>query len=379
MGGRLPEAPRGTGTSSSASLVHEEEAFRRTLRAGTALLEEELARGQSNAGRSRRLPPARHLRLPDRPDRRRSLGSGAFAVDRAGFDEAMDEQRRRAREAGRAGALTADEVAAAWSEISVRVRPDRVPRVRRNCRRGACPRRPAELGRPLVRQCRRRAGAPRASAWSTSSSTGHPSTPRVGARSVTPGRSPRRRDRSGSSTPPRRSKASPGTSATSSRGRSRPARRLAAAIDRERREAIRRNHTGTHLLHWALRQVLGDHVQPAGVARRLRTGSASTSATSGDVAGGDRRGRGPRQRRGAPQRAGPCLRDDAAARPRSRARWPSSVSKYGDVVRVVEAGHDSVELCGGTHVARARDDRTAAGRVGGLDRLEHAPDRGGDR
>ena len=65
----------------------------------------------------------------------------------------------------------------------------------------------------------------------------------------------------------------------------RPARRRSAKIDAERRRAIRRNHTATHLLHRALRMVLGEETQQAGslvAPDRLRFDFTSLEAMTAD-------------------------------------------------------------------------------------------------
>lgn len=123
-----------------------------------------------------------------------------------------------------------------------------------------------------------------------------------------------------------------------------------ASIDSPRREAIRKSHTGTHVLHWALRDVLGDHAGQAGslvepgrlrfdfshhsqvappelaeieaeINRRLiANADVSTQVTSKDEA----------EEMGAIAFFG---------------------DKYGETVRVVSIGDFSVEFCGGTHTS----------------------------
>ena len=124
-----------------------------------------------------------------------------------------------------------------------------------------------------------------------------------------------------------------------------------AIIDAERRAAIRRNHTGTHLLHWALRTVLGDHVKQQGslvAPDRLRFDFTHYSpVTTEEIA------------RIEDLVNGRILADEdvnVSTMRKADADEAGAIAffedKYGDEVRVVRAGSDSIELCGGTHVAR---------------------------
>jgi alanyl-tRNA synthetase len=127
-----------------------------------------------------------------------------------------------------------------------------------------------------------------------------------------------------------------------------------ARIDHERRERIRRNHTATHLLHAALREILGTHVQQKGslvAPERLRFDFAHFQPVT------------PEELRRIERRVNEQIRHNAAAETRSMA-YDEAVAagaialfgeKYGDVVRVLRVGDFSTELCGGTHVSRAGD------------------------
>src|SRR5690606_5419546 len=127
-----------------------------------------------------------------------------------------------------------------------------------------------------------------------------------------------------------------------------------ARIDGERRDAIRRNHTGTHILHWALREVLGKHVKQQGslvAPDRLRFDFSHYEALT------------PEQIREIEDLANREILDNAPVRhyetTMEEARAVGAIAffgeKYGEIVRVLEAGRHSVELCGGTHVRRLGD------------------------
>jgi alanyl-tRNA synthetase len=132
-------------------------------------------------------------------------------------------------------------------------------------------------------------------------------------------------------------------------------------VDHGRRTDIRRNHSATHLLHEALRQVLGDHVAQKGslvAPDRLRFDFSHPKPMSGDEIERVEDIANDVVLQNAPVITRLLSRDDAIA---SGARALFG-EKYGDEVRVVAMGEGggntmgwSVELCGGTHVQRTGD------------------------
>jgi alanyl-tRNA synthetase len=126
-----------------------------------------------------------------------------------------------------------------------------------------------------------------------------------------------------------------------------------ATIDVERRAAIRRNHTGTHVLHHALRSVLGAHVKQAGslvTDDRLRFDFSHYAALTDEEIVEIERIANNETLANARVRAFETTKDEAAA----LGAIAFFGDKYGDIVRVLEAG-SSVELCGGTHVGATGD------------------------
>ena len=130
--------------------------------------------------------------------------------------------------------------------------------------------------------------------------------------------------------------------------------RVSASIDGDYRRAVMLNHSATHLMHAALRQVLGEHVQqkgwlvdvdklrfdfshyqPLDAAEIMRIETLVNNQIRGNL---DTR---------------------AEVMDMESARKSGAIAlfgeKYGDRVRVLRIGSDSTELCGGTHVARAGD------------------------
>ena len=130
--------------------------------------------------------------------------------------------------------------------------------------------------------------------------------------------------------------------------------RVKAQIDENHRRAVMLNHSATHLMHAALRKVLGEHVQQKGSlvdAEKLRFDFSHYQPVEHDqireietIVNNEIRGN---------------LKTRAESMDMEAAKKSGAIAlfgeKYGDVVRVLKIGSDSIELCGGTHVPRAGD------------------------
>jgi len=128
-----------------------------------------------------------------------------------------------------------------------------------------------------------------------------------------------------------------------------PAAAAELSVDRGRRRAIQRHHTATHLLHWALRKVLGTHVRQAGSLNapdRLRFDFSHFEAVTHA------------QLREIEELVNQRVLDNAKVEAyevdfdkKPEGTLAFFGEKYGKVVRVVDIGGYSQELCAGTHVS----------------------------
>lgn len=130
-----------------------------------------------------------------------------------------------------------------------------------------------------------------------------------------------------------------------------PKAEFLAVVDKEKRIRTACNHSCTHLMHYALRQVLGTHVEQKGSMvneNELRFDFSHFQKMTQD------------EIRAVERRVNQLIREDIALDekrnvPIEEARTMGAMAlfseKYGDTVRVIRYG-DSVELCGGTHITR---------------------------
>ncbi len=315
-------------------LEREERGFDRTLRTGLTMLEGALA--DLRARRADVLPGETAFRLHDTHgfpiELTEELARDAgVSVDRAGYDAHMVEQRRRAREAAKTPA-GADE--AAYRELLDVHGPT------------------AFVGRSPERYAvRAQVVGVLAGAEPGTVEVFLDRTPFYAEGGGQVGDTGTIVTETGSASVIDTVSALPGLTAHRARlkGELYAGQDALAAIDGVRREATRRNHTGTHLLHAALREVLGDHVRQQGslvAPDRLRFDFSHRGAlvpeeldavaelVNRDVLTDER-----------------VVTTEVA---KSEADRMGAIAffgdKYGDLVRVVRAGPHSLELCGGTHV-----------------------------
>jgi alanyl-tRNA synthetase len=125
-------------------------------------------------------------------------------------------------------------------------------------------------------------------------------------------------------------------------------------VETDRRDAIRANHSATHLLHLALKKVLGDHAAQKGslvAPDRLRFDYAHSAPLTEEQKGHVEDLVNAEIRRNQDSQTEVLGIEDA----KKKGAVHMFGEKYGDKVRVVRIGGESLEFCGGTHVRRAGD------------------------
>jgi len=346
MGGAYPKLSRDAERIKRV-VVHEEEAFLRTLRQGTTLLEEALGSGVA------RIPGDLAFRLHDTFGfpfelTKEIAGERGVEVDEAGFEEEMAEQRRRAREGAKAAAVTPEEVAARWRELRER----HGATVFLGYEETAADATVLAVFESAVAEGFANVDGERAPGGSPLLEVFLDRTPFYAEGGGQVGDTGTLTTATGELRVLDTAEVVDGLSRHLGYlldGSLEPGQEARAEIDVERRDAIRRNHTGTHLLHWALRRVLGDHVRQQGslvAPDRLRFDFSHFGALSADELAAIEDLVNNRVLGDAPV--------TTEVTTKSEAEKAGAIAffgeKYGEQVRMVHAGDESVELCGGTHV-----------------------------
>ncbi|TBN39964.1 alanine--tRNA ligase [Paracoccus subflavus] len=354
MGAAYPELTRAQPLIQE-TLRSEEARFRQTLDRGLRLLEDELAKLPEGAN----LPGDTAFKLYDTYGFPLDLTQDALreqgrSVDTAGFDAAMAEQKARARAAWAGSGESRD--AAIWFELAERHGATEFLGYDTE-----------EAEGQVLAIVANGAEAPEATAGQTTALVVN-QTPFYAEAGGQVGDTGQIRTETGIArvTDTRRIAGVFLHMAEITTGTIRPGQGATLSVDHVRRGAIRANHSATHLLHEALRQALGPHVAQRGslnAAERLRFDFSHSQAVSPAELARIEAEVNDFIRQNSPVETRIMTPDDA----RALGAQALFGEKYGDEVRVVSMGRladsgkgadgqtYSLELCGGTHVARTGD------------------------
>ena len=331
MGDAYPDL-RAHGDGITATIEREEGRFRQTLAQGSALLEDELAHGTVTGAAAFKLHDT--YGFPIEVTREIAEERGVD-IDLAGFEAAMHEQRQRAKSARKAGVIDKEALDTYRAIVAEHGTTEFTGRAENESKAKVLAVLPLDDGTVEIFLDRSpfyaESGGQIGDTGTITTDTGRAEVLDTTYALPTLHRHVAR---------VREGELDPGQEAT-------------AAIDAERRDAIRRNHTGTHLLHWALREVVGEHVKQQGSLVHPDYLRFDFSHYEGLT---------PEQVREVEDLANAAvLRNEPVKHYETTKEQAFELGaiaffgdKYGEIVRVLEAG-PSTELCGGTHVRATGD------------------------